>query len=295
MKIVLGTLLFINTAFAGSLGELGQKLLNLGAECNVEDENIHYCILDKNNFGYPNKTSIIFHKNAQIEHLLFHLHGHSFGPLDSGEDFDTTPEKMIVSFGIATSLRNHNSIAMVIPFTVGRCKDYDSYLAKGNNFENYILQLQELVSKDAKVHLSAHSGGGRTIAKTINRMKTVISSISLFDAIYNPPLTPQYISWVNLENKILNLIAVAPKKVDKGFKTVKGQTPYNESSRIATSLNWKVNFLKAISEVSKDFYQLQKSSKNSVLNFFYESANKKHHHWIIVKDSFPLILNTIDN
>ena len=282
MKILIGIILFyLPTSFASSLGELGSELLAKGAECNLQNEKVVVCVLDKENFSYPNNTTLIFHQNTQVQEFLVHLHGHSFGPLSSGEDFDSSPEKIIKSFGFVSAILNHPKLAIVIPFTTGKCKDYDQYFARENNFEKYIDEVRMALGNPSKLHLSAHSGGGRTLAKTINKMKSVISSVSLFDAIYSSARTAQYQSWIKLNNKILNLIAI------------KGNTPYKESVKIDNSLNWNLIFRKNISEIGPYFFHSKKEYKSSKMNFFSQERNKKHYHWVIVRDALPLVLDTL--
>lgn len=274
---------------------LMQKLSKLGAKCNQNAEQVNICIFDKNKFDYPNKTAFIFDKQTSSKNLLFHLHGHSFGPLSTGEDFDSSLRTMIKSFNFDKSVGRHPSFVMIIPFTTGKCIDYDFHFSNYQNFESYLTTIRDIIEPLAKIHLSAHSGGGRTLAKTINKIKLKVSSISLFDAIYNPNRTHQYKSWIKLPNKVLNLIAVAPVGIKKNFNHRKGLTPFNESRKITNSFNWNIKAFKEVKSIHSSFYELIKVEGDSKINFLYDSKSQKYNHWLIVKKSFDYVLKSLED
>lgn len=266
-------------------------LEGLGAKC--EQGEAVTCVLDSGSFDYPNKSIFVFNKDSLASDILFHLHGYAFGKFTNGEDFDSTPKNLVESFKFSTAIKDSLNTVLVIPFTTGKCKDYDSYLASKNNFENYMIQITEKLNPSATLHLSAHSGGGRTLAKTINRMSLVIKSVSLFDANYSSSRRGQYSSWTKINNKILNLIAVAPKAATLDFSSITGSTPFNETKIIYSNFSGEQTYSGKVPENSPRFYFFQKRSETSRINFWYENKIGKYHHWYIVRDTFPTILKEI--
>lgn len=284
MKVLVITLFFsLSTSLWAGIKE---TLLNKGATC-IEDE-ATICVLKDDQ--YPGSVSYIFNNNEEIKHTLFHLHGYAFGPLKTGEDFDSTPLDMIKSFQFNTAVKYQDHLLMVIPYTTGKCKDYDSYLAIGDQFEDFIEKVKQTYAPESKVHLSAHSGGGRTIAKTINRMSTIISSVNLFDAIYSSTRSPQYQSWFKIPNKKLNLIAVAPKEATNNYSQLKGATPFNESKKIFDSINLGIKMTK-----EQTFHVINKADIDKEINFIFKGQEQNYDHWYIQRDAFKLVLKKILN
>lgn len=281
MKIFLLLFLALLSNFTFALTK--KEFIDIGANC-INDEAV---ICTSQHAVYPNKLAFIFNENQKIENLLVHLHGHSFGLLPTGEDFDSTPIKMIKSFEFNKYISQLENTLMVIPFTTKKCFDYDNYLQYGNNFDNLINHILEYITNTPKVHLSAHSGGGRTIARTINKMSTVISSISLFDAIYSSKRTSQYTKWFALSEKKINLIAVAPKDVNRNYNNFKGATPFNESIKVFNSNKSGSSF-----KEDSNFYIFKKKSDNRQMSLYYIPQKEKYEHWYIVRRSFGKILQS---
>lgn len=92
MKSILLTLFLITslTAFSATKDDFIER----GAKCVTSEATI--CILKHN--SYPNKIAYIFNENQETQDILFHLHGHSFGQLSTGEDFDSTLTDVVTSF-----------------------------------------------------------------------------------------------------------------------------------------------------------------------------------------------------
>ena len=99
-----------------------EYFIEKGAKCTTEEATI--CVLKHDK--YPQKIAYIFNENQVIDNLLFHLHGYSFGPLSTGEDFDSTPLDLVRSFQFNQVISKYPNVLMVIPFTTGKCSDFDN-------------------------------------------------------------------------------------------------------------------------------------------------------------------------
>jgi hypothetical protein len=280
-------IIFSHHTFAQSVKE---KLENLGAKC--EGNETILCILPEKALNYPNKVIILFYQNEVSQNVWLHLHGHSLGKLSNGEDFDSSPEQLVKSFHLPSLIANQKNAILIIPFTHGRCHDYDHYLVAPKNFENFIDNIQNVLPTPLPLHLSAHSGGGRTLAKTINKIKQNIQSITLFDANYHMTNAQEYTTWVNRPAKQLNLVTVAPKNVNAEYQKFTGATPFNIAKIIFETI--ELNKQRIIIDKEESFV-FSKDGKSKTL-FIYQAMQNPNHHWHIVTDFFPLMMEkTISN
>lgn len=246
--------------------------------------------------NYSREVGIIIPNDlssSSVRKVRFHLHGHSFGKLPNGEDFDSSIFTIEKSFNLGV-VACKSKTPLFIPFSKGKCTDFDTkiYDTKDfNNLMNELLAKTYLNDMKAQIEMSAHSGGGRTITRIIkdakynkdsNEPTSRIKSIYLFDAIYNEARKNSYISWLKKSKDVsFNSFAISPSSSNQYFLKFKGASPYRYSRDIIKALT---NEQMALPYKKKGVFQVKASTDHNDLNFVYEKSYGDFHHWYLLKD-----------
>lgn len=297
LKIILLILILNSNSFANESVFLFDKVKEY-SQCEkiIQDEcEYAICLLPKNKY-YSNSLSIITPLKLdlkEIKKIRFHLHGHSFGQLQSGEDFDSSPQAIEKGFKLG-AITCKAKQPIILPFSKGKCTDFDESLNESKDFDLLVLDLLtklELNSTKIGIEVSAHSGGGRTVTRILKDIKynpisekasERIQKVWIFDGIYNKERKESYVKWLeNSVNVSFNTYAIAPKEANQNYEKYIGSSPYNYSKDILSDLTSEKM---ALPFMKKGAFKVKASTDKSDLSFVYEQSYSSFQHWYILRD-----------
>lgn len=170
--------------------------------------------------SYPEKILVYIPK--KLESINVHFHGYQLGIYSQ---YEASLPSMVSAFKLEENICKNNQ-AMVFPKSIGKCETYDSFFKDAGPFKKLIGAITSLIPQmnHLPISLSAHSGGGRTLARILDQD---ISSASLYDGIYSEKEVESISNWYRNTNGSLKLVAV------------KGETfsPFKFSKKILANLN----------------------------------------------------------
>jgi len=185
--------------------------------------------------NYPQEIAILSPQKNTSNILQYHFHGFRFNNNYSSQ-FDRTLTHVIQGFQMERSVCGEGAKKLVIPFSLGQNVDYRSYFTNAASFEKFHSEITKYLNlkTDLEIHLSAHSGGGKTVAMIAANTELILKKISIYDGIYGQSWSDHLITWANKPGiKALKLVAVAPASVNlKNWKTAAGESPFNLSRAI---------------------------------------------------------------
>ena len=127
--------------------------------------------------GYSKNVMILVPKTTST--LRVHFHGHK---LYHFPEYDKSLPGMIKAFGIAGAICK-NQETVVFPESSGKCTDFDRELASNDQIKKFLAGLHTATGNHLKIHplhLSAHSGGGRTVGRMLTAgLKTEVGTHDL--------------------------------------------------------------------------------------------------------------------
>ena len=159
--------------------------------------------------NYPKPILVAIPKDAS--QLRLHFHGHKLGVYP---EYEKNLTSMVKSFGLNSELCENEQIT-VFPESDGKCATYDQVLKDKASFETFFSDLNSATGQNLKslpLHLSAHSGGGRTVARLLNAGFPV-NQVTIFDGTYSEEQKKSLKNWyLKDEGKLI-------------LATVKGMSP----------------------------------------------------------------------
>ena len=160
---------------------------------------------------------------------------------------------MIQAFGIAGAICK-NQEAVIFPESSGKCTDFDRELATQGQIESFLVGLHTATGNHLKahpLHLSAHSGGGRTIGRMLDAgIKT--AEVTIFDGIYSEGQKKQVKDWYQKAQGQLNLFSV------------RGMSPHNFVTALVKELQLKPKIDEI--KISNVPYQTSRADRLLILN-----------------------------
>jgi hypothetical protein len=105
----------------------------------------------------------------EIDSLGLHFHGHLLGTTTS-KPYDGPPAEMIKNFGVENSLCKSKQLT-VIPTSTGANADYLGYFKDSPNYTQFMENIQKTLGgslRNAPLHLSGHSGGGKYVEGSLD-------------------------------------------------------------------------------------------------------------------------------
>ena len=209
----------------------------------------------------------------QVSVLRLHFHGHK---LNKFPEYDSSLTSMIDAFDLRSPICDQKEM-VVFPESSGNCKDYDEQLKVKADFDSFLQHLDSAMNGQTNslpLHVSAHSGGGRTIGRMLTQgMK--VHEVTIFDGIYSIELKNRLLSWFQKSSGRLNLYSI------------KGLSPHNYVSSMMTDLNLELKKDEIILK-NKKFKKLT-GQRILILNREYEGDALKAH-YDIVSETWKSIL-----
>jgi hypothetical protein len=179
--------------------------------------------------NYPKQILITIPPEASEFRL--HFHGHKLGVF---ADYEKNLTSMIKSFGLNADLCQTKQIT-AFPESDGNCSTYDKVLKDKDSFERFFSELNTATGQHLKslpFHISAHSGGGRTVSRILEAQFSV-AQVSIFDGIYSENQKRILQDWYNKgEGKLI-------------LSTVKGMSPEKYTSQFKKDLRLVIKSSKA--------------------------------------------------
>lgn len=231
-------------------------MLSFGFTCKEKQVgNCHYQECTGKIKSYPEDILMIVPENAQS--LRLHFHGHILGVFP---EYEKDLISMIKAFDLEERLCQSNEVT-VFPKSKGNCTTYDANLKTDADFRKFI---QELGVPEMPLHVSAHSGGGRTVGRIL-QTKIKVSSVSLYEGIYSEALTGQILKWQQKEKGELKLASI------KGSSPDKFASLYIRTSKIPVTVRHEQIAGKDFEvSVGENFIQLRRASTSQDIKPHYE-------------------------
>lgn len=154
--------------------------------------------------GYSKNVMVLL--PSTLSSLRVHFHGHK---LYKFPEYDQNLSSMVKAFGIGGDICQAQE-AVVFPESSGSCADFDRELANATQISTFMKGLHSATGNHLTshpLHLSAHSGGGRTIGRMLDaQVKT--DEVTIFDGIYSDGVKNQVKNWYLKQKGQLNLYSV---------------------------------------------------------------------------------------
>jgi hypothetical protein len=170
----------------------------------------------------------------EVLSLRLHFHGHHLKMAET-LPYEQGLSSMTKAFGIQGSLCQSSELT-VFPGSTGKNETYKNYFEpidpatgrpiKGEFYQKFFTHLHTVLGnhvKEAPLHLSGHSGGGKYVGGALQAgIKT--SKVSLFDGIYSDVTKKTLVDWqLKTSGELMSV-------------TVKGMSPDNYTSAIRGEL-----------------------------------------------------------
>lgn len=230
---------------------------------------------------YPQEINVLLPKDKMRarENYQYHFHGHRFG-----NQYDLTPEHLIKNMQLDQNLCTDNAKTIIVPFSYGKCEDFDKYF---KSIEDFKRVHNDLLAKSKTeqmpiLTLSAHSGGGRALSKIIQSSDIPIQNVKLYDAIYSS-WQPQAIKdWYNKTDEAqLSMINVAPKGTTaQNYQSTQGASPYNYSKKLFNDLSVDPQH-RQIELNSNTLNQFQSTQQKKSISFAFENSTSCNHYTVL--------------
>jgi hypothetical protein len=229
--------------------------------------------------GYTQKIAILSPKEKPSNLLQYHFHGFRFNNNYSWQ-FDRSLDHVIQGFQLQRSVCGESPKILIIPYSEGQNSDYRGFFTNSdifNQFHNAVLDYLKLSSVE-QLHLSAHSGGGKTVSMIAAGSALNIKKISIYDGIYGQSWSDDLLKWARKAGKKhLKLVAVAPNLIDsKNWQTLKGADPFKFSRALLTQ---NAQTLKITQE--QKGYVVRSRIEETVTDFFFEANTSSDHYTIV--------------
>lgn len=231
-------------------------MVSYGFTCKQKQVgNCHYQECQGRIKSYPEDILMIVPENVQS--LRLHFHGHILGVLP---EYEKNLVSMIKTFDLEERLCQSNEVT-VFPKSIGNCKTYDTNLKTENDFRTFI---DELGVGHLPLHISAHSGGGRTVTRLL-QTQLPISSVSLYEGIYSEETVTQLKKWYQQKSGDLKLASI------KGSSPDKFASLYIETSKIpVTTRHEEISNRDFEVMMGERLIHLRRASSSSSIKSHYE-------------------------
>lgn len=174
--------------------------------------------------GYSKPVLVLLPQS--MTSMRIHFHGHKLNVFPA---YDKNLKSMVKAFGLEDDICKGTE-AVIFPESSGKCADYDLELKDAANFKRFFAGINSATGnhlKEMPVHVSAHSGGGRTVGRMLEA-GVKVDEVSIFDGIYSEALKNQIKTWYKREDGQLNL------------HSIKGQSPANYVAMMVKELDLKL-------------------------------------------------------
>lgn len=209
MKVFLSLFIFFaSTALAQEVCDSSKLVSSLklaGLSCEtVVSGSCTYDQCEGKVAGYS--KPVLFLIPQATNSVRLHFHGHKTGVYS---DYEKNLKSMVNAFGILNRICQRNEL-VIFPESSGNCSDFDRELSGDgiNKFISGIHTASGNLVKELPMHLSAHSGGGRTVARILQSGASV-DEVTIYDGLYNDWVREELNRWYKLDKKI-HLVAVKP-------------------------------------------------------------------------------------
>jgi hypothetical protein len=190
---------------------------------NCEEKSLGNCSYHECTGTLPNyPRPVLFSIPSEAAEFRLHFHGHKLGVYP---EYEKSLSSMIKSFSLNSELCRSKQIT-AFPDSLGKCKTYDEVLKDKAGLEVFFNDLNVVSGQHLKTlpfHISAHSGGGRTVARILNAQFPV-AQVSIFDGIYSDVQKRSLIDWYQkAEGKLV-------------LASVKGMSPESYTTQLKKDL-----------------------------------------------------------
>jgi hypothetical protein len=235
---------------------------------NLKSDNCSYTECRGRVPSYP--LEMLISVPAEANGLKIHFHGHI---LNKFPQYERDLSEMVKSFNLNKSLCVSRNI-VVFPKSEGNCKTYDLHLKDNQTILKFFLDLENAIGFDFQnLSLSAHSGGGRTVARFLKSSLSV-SDVSIYDGIYSENDKKIIQDWYLKSNGLLKLSAV------------KGMTPERMSIEIAKKISSESTIIKTkIGEVT---FEKLESERFQFFNRISHNEDLLKSHYKILEETWPI-------
>ncbi len=218
--------------------------------------------------SYP--LEILISVPQEVNGVKIHFHGHI---LNKFPQYERDLSEMVKSFNLNRSLCVSKNI-VVFPRSEGNCKTYDLYLKDNQAILKFFFDIENALGLHFQnLSLSAHSGGGRTVARFL-KSNLSISEVSIYDGIYSENDKDIIQDWFFKTKGSLKL------------SSVKGMTPEKMSLAIAKKISPEGSIRKTkIGEVT---FEKQEAEKFQFLNRTSHNEDILKSHYKILEETWPL-------
>jgi hypothetical protein len=238
-------------------------------ECNnLKSDNCSYTECRGRVPSYP--LEMLISVPTEVNGVKIHFHGHI---LKKFPEYERDLSEMVKSFNLNTSLCVSKNI-VVFPKSEGNCKTYDLNLQGHESIEKLFTDIKDAVGFNFQnLSLSAHSGGGRTLARFLQSNLTV-SEVTIFDGIYSRNEKDIIQNWFLKTKGHLRL------------SSVRGMTPEKMSAEIANTISPSRRMTKIrIEEVT---YEKHEAERFQFLNRTSHHEDLLKSHYKILKETWPV-------
>ena len=235
---------------------------------NVKSDNCSYTECRGRVASYP--LEMLISVPAEIKGVRIHFHGHV---LNKFPQYERDLSEMVKSFNLNKSLCVSRNI-VVFPKSEGNCKTYDLHLKENQFILNFFSDLENVLGFNVlNLSLSAHSGGGRTVARFL-KSSLSISEVSIYDGIYSEN------DKVILQNWFLT------SKGSLKLSSVRGMTPEKMSSAIARKISPESSIRKT--KIGDVTFEKLEAERFQFLNRTSQNEDLLTSHYKILEETWPI-------
>ena len=148
--------------------------------------------------SYPQEVLVLVPESS--ESVRIHFHGFILGLYP---EYETTLPGMIQAFNLESRICQSKEV-VIVPRSLGKCETFEETFTSSESVRSL---LSELNLTGLPLHLSAHSGGGKTLARLL-RTDLQVNRISLFDALYGQTEKNNVARWYRQVQGKMRLVSV---------------------------------------------------------------------------------------
>ena len=217
--------------------------------------------------------------------LRLHFHGHHLKKPET-LPYEQGLSSMTKAFGIQRSLCQSSELT-VFPGSTGKNATYKDYFEpidpatgkpiKGEFYQKFFSHLHTVLGnhlKEAPLHLSGHSGGGKYVGGALKEgIKT--SKVSLFDGIYSDVTKKSLVDWqLKTGGELMSV-------------TVKGMSPENYTATIRGELGIGTEVKPKIETISGVNYEVYKKGNFTHYSRYSGAVSDLQAHFDVVTNLWP--------
>ena len=176
--------------------------------------------------NYPRPSLVILPLTSRKSSIPLRIHFHGWtqerdgSPRNPDYDFSWTipgasPDLALVqkywtSFGLVQAACSIHPEVVLSPLSRGHDDDYESYFSGPLEFTRYLKGVMDRIPLPVdgvpEIHLSAHSGGGKTLLRILSLDDGRVSRIKLLDATYSSEGVQKANAWLSRKHEVVRVL-----------------------------------------------------------------------------------------